>query len=177
VPIPREEAEILQAAPPVTKPRLSIVVVLAMLLGVLLTVLLVSAYFNFQRINALQDEVSLARSALKDKSQAVEEMKAQIEALSKQMSVLKEYSVARSAADRVKKADNSAPVVIGDTPATVPGKDHKNAQVVPTPAKTKKTNPESLNCELVGKSDEEQAATLERCVDVMESTDKKLRPR
>ena len=120
MPIPRDEPDVSQVVSPGAKPRLSVVVVLAMLLGVVLTILLVSAYFNSQRINALQDEVQVTRAALKDKSQAVEEMKTQIEALSKQMSLLKEYSVARSVADHGAKAD-SASSGIPENPTSAPG--------------------------------------------------------
>ena len=177
MPIPREEPDISPAAPPGVKPRLSIVVVLAMLLGVVLTVLMVSAYFNYQRINALQDEVRVTRSALKDKSHAVEEMQTQIGALSKQMSLLKEYSIARSVANRTTKADGAAPVVISETPAARSGKDRKEVPTVPTPEKTKKPKSDPLNCDLVGKSADEQAATLDRCAAAKDSAGEKPQPR
>jgi dsDNA-specific endonuclease/ATPase MutS2 len=173
VTIPREEPEVSQGAPSAVRPRLSIVVVLAMLLGVLLTVLLASAYYNFQRTSALQDEVRIANAALKEKSQAVEEMKTQIEALSKQMNLLKEYSVAHSAVASAKRAENAAPATIVELPKTEIEKTKKEAPAAPLPEKMKKPKPESQNCELVGKSVEDQAATLKRCVDLMDSTEGK----
>ena len=170
MPIPREESEVTQEALPVAKPRLSIVVVLAMLLGVLLTVLVASAYFNYQRITALQDEVLVTQSALKGKSQAVEEMKTQIEALSRQMDHLKEYSVARSVTERANKSDKVAPAVAAEAPKPESGKAEKPTPAPSVPEKVKKPKPESPNCELVGKSAQEQAETLKRCVDLMDST-------
>ena len=43
-----------------------------------------------------------------------------------------------------------------------------NSPVFPDSRVAKKNKPEGPNCELVGKSPEEQAATLKRCVSLMD---------
>lgn len=171
----REEPEISAEEPLVIKPRISVVVILSILLGVLLALGSVGAYWHWQQSNALQAEMRVATAALKEKSVAVDEMKAQIEALSKQMYLLKEYSVARSSAAGESKAEAATP--------SNAAADTKDAAVVeaptpaPVPVKAKKPKPETQNCELVGKSAEEQAATLKRCVTLIDSPGDKARSR
>lgn len=187
----REEPEVSEVVPIAAKPRLSIVVILAMLLGILLTILSAGSYLHFQQISALQNEVRVVKEALKKKSIAEEEMRAQIEALSSQMHSLKEYSLARSGAEGEKKPENVAPDVVVLDPA--PAKDvvvdtkkivapAEQAVVtvpapIPAPVAVKKSKPETQNCDLVGKSVEEQAATLKRCVNLMDSPGEKPRAR
>lgn len=195
-----EAQEVSQDAPSAVKPRLSVVVVLAMLLGALLTVLLVVAYYNLQRNNAMQAEIRATRAALSEKSLALDEMKAQIEALSKQMNLLKDYSVARSSPQSPNKTETStsvpganqlpkgelAPKPEQSSKAEPPPKAgqppkpeqlskaaaHKESNGGTTPPVLEKgppTSREPLNCDLAGKSAEEQVATLKRCVEVMDS--------
>ena len=166
MPTSREEPEISEVVPTAAKPKLSIVVILAMLLGILLTILSAGSYLHFQQISALQNEVRVVKEALKKKSIAEEEMRAQIEALSSQMHSLKEYSLAHSGTESEKKLESAAPDIVVLDPAPAP---------VPAAVAAKKTKPETQNCELVGKSAEEQAATLKRCVNLMDSTGEKPR--
>jgi len=148
---PREETETPEVAPTTSKPRLSIVVILSLLLGSVFTLLVGGALLYFQQRSALQGE-----------------MKAQIEALSKQMYSLKEYALARAGAEGEKKTEN----VLTEVPAPAP----KPALAPePAPVVVKKPTPEAPNCGLVGKSPEEQAATLKRCVMLMDSPGEKPR--
>ena len=165
---PREETETPEVVPTTTRPRLSIVVILSLLLGSVLTLLVGGALLYFQQRSALQGEVRVATEALKEKSQALVEMKAQIEALSKQMYSLKEYALARAGAEGEKKTENVLPEV--PAPASKPAPAPEPAPVV-----AKKPAPEAPNCGLVGKSPEEQAATLKRCVMLMDSPGEKPR--
>ena len=179
--MPREEPEISEEVPPVAKSRISIVVILSMLLGILLTVALAGTYFHIQQSKALQNEVLVVKAALNEKNMALEEMKTQIEALSRQMYLLKEYSVARSSLVSEKKPENVTPSAVANAPKTSGG--HENTESpaapapVPAPVKVKKPKPDTPNCELVGKSAEEQAATLRRCVSLMDSPGDKPRSR
>ena len=168
----REEAEVGEELPAV-KPKLTIVVILAMLLGILLTVMAAGGFLYYQRSSALQAEVRAARDELKGKSQSLVEMKAQIEVLSRQMYALKEYSIAHSTAigDKNKKTTVAAPAVdIGQKPEPIPEtKEVADAPPAQEPPKLKKpkAKPEGQDCELLGKSPEQQAATLQRCVNMM----------
>ncbi len=176
-----EEPEVSEA-PLETKPRFSVVIILSILIGVLLTVGVAGAYIHLQKSHALEEEVLAAREDLKEKSVALEEMKTQIEALSRQMNALKEFSIARSGSANEKTKKNEVPTPAVEAAATVPSPDVQGADVVPAvpvPPKIKKTRPkpDGQSCELVGKSPEEQAATLQRCVGVMDAPNDKTKAR
>ncbi len=175
-----EESEVSEEVP-AAKPRISIVIILAMLLGVLLTVGVAGAFVLLQQSRALGKEVLTAKADLKEKSIALEEMKTQIEALSRQMNALKEFSIARSgnAKDKSRLTENNAPSVDAAVMAS-PSSDAKEVAVVVVPevsappkVKKDKPKPDGQSCELVGKSPEEQAATLKRCVSVMDTPQEK----
>ena len=164
-----------------SKPKLTLVVVLSMLLGILLTLMLVGGIVYYQSSQTLHAELAVAGQQLKEKSQALDEMKVQIEVLSKQMHLLKEYSIARSSplGDKNKKPEGAiaAPKAPESTP---PGPAAEAARQPATtvsalPPKVRKPKPDAQNCELVGKSAEEQAATLQRCVGAMDGG--KTKPR
>lgn len=162
----REETELPNEAPPVVKPRLSSVILLSMALGALLALFSVFAYSWSQRIAALQSEVAVARDALNQKSRAVEDMRDQIEALSRQVNVLKEYSVARSAADRTRKAEAVAPAAgVEAARSEKPGAGSATTTKAMKATGISKTLNEA-NCDLVGKSAVEQEATMKRCVEL-----------
>ena len=167
-----EESEVVEEAPD-RSPKLTIVVILSTLLGVLLTVIVAGAFLYHQSSKALQAEVRGAKDALKEKSLALDEMKAQFEVLSRQVHLLKEYSVARSnaAGEKVKKAEGAAPAVLDNAaiaPKSPAARETAAAPEPPIPPKAKKPQTVAQNCELVGKSPEEQAATLQRCVNLID---------
>lgn len=167
-----EETEVV-ATPEVAKSRLSIVVILSVLLGILSTVLVGGVLFHFHESNEMQGEVTTLSVALKEKSQALDEMKLQIEELSKQVYVLKEYSIARSQKTDKKEKQEAVAVTSTDTEASSPkAPDENGVSGSPTAKgarKPEEKKPEPQNCELVGKSPEEQAATLKRCVGMMDA--------
>jgi hypothetical protein len=176
-----EESEVTEVAPD-RSPKLTIVVILSTLLGVLLTVIVAGTFLYYKSSKALHAEVLGAKDALKEKSLALDEMKAQIEVLSRQVHLLKEYSVARSnaAGEKVKKAESTAPAVpdIAAIAPKSPGTKETGAPPEPPiPPKAKKPQTVAQNCELVGKSPEEQAATLQRCVNLIDPPKDKPRSR
>jgi len=178
VTLDREEPQVVEEAPAV-KPRLSLVVVLSMLLGVLLTVGVVGAILHFEKSKASQVEMASVREEIRVKSLALEEMRMQLEALSKQMNVLKEYSIARSGSangkdGKVGSVSSSADAATNAT--AVPSATEKNGlPEISVKAKKSKPKPDSQNCELVGKSPDEQAATLQRCVSLIDPPKEKTR--
>lgn len=177
-----EASEIVEE-PQRAKPKFTLVVILSMLLGILLTLMLVGGIVYYQSSQALNAQLDAAGQQLKEKSQALDEMKAQIEVLSKQMHLLKEYSIARSSplGDKNKKpeAATAAPKTLENSPpAPVAEAASMPAATLSTlPPKVRKPKPDAQNCELVGKSAEEQAATLRRCVGAMDGGNAKPRSR
>jgi cell division protein FtsL len=177
-----EAPEVAAEAPP-AKPKLTLVVVLSMLLGILLTLMLAGGVVYYQKSKAVQAQLLAASEQLKEKTQALEEMKEQIEVLSKQMHLLKEYSIARSSPVGEKRKKPEEPATVLNAADGTPPKPMAEAAETPTttpaivPPKVRKPKPKSdaQNCELVGKSPEEQAATLQRCVGAMDGG--KVKPR
>lgn len=170
---PHSEEPEIAVEPPVAKSNISLVVVLSTSLGILLTVLAAGAYLHFQKSSAMQSELAAANEVLKEKNLLLDEMKAQIDVLSRQVHVLKEYSVARShtAREKDKNSESADPAAgsVEDASKSPGEKGKTGSQELPAPQSAKKKKPEADNCELVGKSPEEQAATLRRCVGMMEA--------
>ena len=168
-----EESEVIEEKAPVVSPKLTIIVILSTLLGIMLTVIVAGAFLYYQNIKILQTEVLVAKGVLKKKSLALEDLKAQIEVLSRQVHLLKEYSVARSnaAGEKVKKTESAAPAVLDNAAIAPKSPGAKETSTPPEPPiapKAKKPETVAQNCELVGKSPEEQAATLQRCVNLID---------
>ena len=182
VTVDREAPEVAEEPPP-ARPKLTLVVVLSMLLGILLTLILAGGFAYYRQSQAVHAELLAASDQLKEKSQALDEMKAQIEVLSKQMHLLKEYSIARSRplGDKNKKSEAVAAAL--DAAEGPPAPPAAGAAATPAaslsalPPKVRKPKPKpnAQNCELVGKSPDEQAATLQRCVSAMDGG--KAKPR
>lgn len=168
-----EEPEVAEE-PLLGKPRLSIVVVLSVLLGILLTLGGGGVVFHHRESKALQAKVLAMSVELKNKNLALDEMKTQLEELSSQMHVLKEYSIARSgsAGDKDGKKEDTAPALDASASVNAPksagGRAKTGSPGVPAPPKAVKAKPVAQNCELVGKSPEDQAATLKRCVSLLD---------
>ena len=136
---PVDKAQPAQPAPH-AKPRVTAIIVLSMLLGVLLTLIAVGAFVHLQTSRALEAQVLAVEDELKARSLALDDLKLQIAMLSKHIQMLKEYAIARS-------------VGPGDAEKAAP------------PASRAKASP---NCELAGKSPEQQAVVLQRCVGLTE---------
>ncbi len=174
-----EEPDVAEETPS-GKPKLSIVVILSVLLGILLTLGVGGALFHFRESKALQAQVRAISVELENKNLALDEMKTQIEALSSQMHVLKEHSIARSglASEKDSKKESTAPALDASANALKsPGAKAKTGSPeVPAPPKVVKPKPAAQNCELVGKSPEDQAATLRRCVSLLDPPTPKEKP-
>jgi hypothetical protein len=200
-----DSEEVVVEDAPRAKPRITPVIVLSVLLGGLMTVVAVGSVFSYQRAKAVNAEMQTLKNELKEKSRVHDDLQQQIEALSRQMDVLKEYSVARSNAPAPArearaeaelnnkaegKADVKADVKAGAEVVTAPSapavsvvappaRDKLQASEAPVqpvviprspePAKMKRSKPDGQSCELVGKSAEEQAAILKRCVGLMDA--------
>ena len=170
-----------------TRPRFTLLVIVSMLSGFLLCLGSVGVYVSFQTIGRLETELVTARQEAKKKNAALEEAHVQIGALSRQIGVLKEFSVARSRESETKKtaATPEAAIPSGASVFPAPGvtsevktkemtavreASSSDAKAKASLARVKEqaTKPQAQNCELIGKSPEEQAATLKRCVSVMD---------
>ena len=173
-----DEQEVI-AEKPDTRSGFAVVIILSILLGILLTVVAAGGVLYYQKSSALHSEVTAARVELNAKSRVIDEMKVQIESLSRQMYALKEYSIARSGTSREKiekaekalKQESEAVEAQQNVAHSSEGKPGSEASTPATPAlppKVKRARPEGQDCELVGKSAEDQAATLKRCVGVMD---------
>lgn len=176
--IKSEEPEVAEEAP-AEKPKLSLVVVLSVLLGILLTLGGGGAVLHLRESKALQAEMLTIRAELKMKNLALEDMQEQIGALSSQMSILKDSAAARSgsASERAKQKEASAPVADGSPSKSSGGKGKAGSPEVPVPPKAVKPKPPVENCELVGKSSEEQVTTLKRCVGLIDQPSPKEKAR
>lgn len=175
-----EEPEVV-AEEEVAKPKNAIIIIMSVLLGALLTVLIAGAVFHFQNSAKLQAEIAAAKRALKEKTQELDETRTQIEALFKQLSLLKDSSAARSHSptEEGRGRVSTAPAgAAADAPAVGVTDEKAIPPASPAaPTKVKKPKPASDNCDLVGKTPEEQAATLKRCVNLMDSPGEKPRSR
>ncbi|WP_301100402.1 hypothetical protein [Propionivibrio sp.] len=171
-----EETEAAEETP-ASEPKLTIVVVLALLLGVLLTIIVVGAFIYYQQSTMLEAEVFALRDELKAKTIALDEVQEQNAALSRHVKVLKGYAIARSvvASEAAGKTESTAPVVKPvESGANFPETKPHSPEALTLP-KAKKTKPETQDCELVGKSPEAQAATLRRCVGLLDPSRTKRR--
>ena len=176
------ESEVVDESTVAKKPRLSLVVILAMLLGALLMVGLGATLLHLQSSKAARGEVLALKKELKEKGAAYESLIMQMEALSGQVELLKENAVARSSGAGESHAEaggaapaetfaetGTKPAIVGEKtapPKTVP-LETVLPEPVPTP-RTKKPKSDKPNCALVGKSKEEQEETLKRCISLID---------
>lgn len=142
-----KEAEV---AEPVgqAKPKLTLIVILAVLLGVFLALSIGGAIYHFQSGKAVQSELAAAREDLKHKTLMLTEAQEQIANLSMQMHTLREFSVAKASGVAAEKelavdkpqvaAENSS----AHTPASEPVKKEAPAPVTPPALKTPAAPPE-----------------------------------
>ena len=181
------ESEVVDESTVAKKPRLSLVVILAMLLGALLMVGLGATLLHLQSSKAARGEVLALKKELKEKGAAYESLIMQMEALSGQVELLKENAVARSsgAGESHAEAGGAAPAeTIAETSTKPTSVAEKTAPPEPSPPKTvplepvlpetaptprtKKPKSDKPNCALVGKSKEEQEETLKRCISLID---------
>ena len=165
----KPQSEAIEVAPdvPARPPKLAMLVVLATLVGILLAVIAVGAWLHYQQRAAWDAEVQALSEALKKKNIALADLQAQNASLGKQFKILKGHSIASSTAVSEKGA-MAASAAPADPKPTAEG-----APKTPVSSKAKKT--QRQDCELVGKTPEQQAETLQRCVSLIEAAPAKRR--
>ncbi len=170
------EPDAVESAP-AAKPKLPLVVTLAMVLGAMLMAGVGAVVFHVQSGNALRAEVAALKKELKEKDLAHEETKAQVEALSRQIELLKDNAIARSSNAKEREAGDSsasggqqsgAAADVVAKGASADGKPVADEAEPAPPPRTKKPKSDKPNCELVGKTKEEQEETLKRCVSLID---------
>ena len=159
--LPNEVAEVLPEVP-ASQPKLTLVAILAALLGVLMTLIATGSWWHYQQRAALDAQVQSLKEVVKQKNIALADLQAQNASLAKHLNLLKGYSIASStlAAVPATPAEHAVPAGGEARPTSASGK-------------AKKARP--LDCELVGKTPEQQAATLQRCVKRIDSAAAKPR--
>jgi hypothetical protein len=167
----RDSKEEEPVAPPSeVKPKLTLIVALSALVGVLLTLLTGGAIYHFQSGKALEAELSTTKEELRRKILMLTELQEQVTGLSKQVHALRDFSIARasSVAAEVIAASALPPKTEAPAPAA-PAPDPVLTKKEPVAAPVvKKEKPAGLDCQIVGKSAEEQMATLQRCTKAMD---------
>lgn len=152
------------------KPRLTLVIILSIVIGMLLMFSIGSTVLGMQSRKALEAQLTASKNELKSKTQLLAEAQEQIASLSQQVHSLRDFSVA--------KASAVAATTAGETPAPAPASSPSSP---PAPAEAekgkakpagapaaKKAKMAGQDCQLVGKSQEEQAATLKRCMQALD---------
>ena len=159
--LPNEVAEVLPEVP-ASQPKLTLVAILAALLGVLVTLIAIGSWWHYQQRAALDAQVQSLKEVVKQKNIALADLQAKNASLAKHLNLLKGYSIASStlAAAPATPAEHAVPAGSDARPTSAAGK-------------AKKARP--LDCELVGKTPEQQAATLQRCVKRIDSAAAKPR--
>jgi hypothetical protein len=155
-------------APPEIKPKLTLVVLLSALIGIFLTLLTVGAIYHFQSGKAVENELAVSKEEVRRKTLMLTEAQEQVTALSKQVHALREFSIARAsgAAEEAIVAGKQPTPAATPAPAS-PDSEALKKEAAPPPV-VKKAKPAGLDCQLVGKSAEEQMATLQRCTKAMD---------
>ena len=167
------------------KSKFPLALVLSIVGGVLLIFSLVGGFIYLQTGKAAKTELLVLKNELKKKNTQIDGLKEQFDGLAQQVLVLKEKletlelaavppaesaAVTVPAGDKEKSVDKEAPAGKASSPAAP-------ATATPALAAEKKAKADAQSCELVGKSAEEQAATLKRCVSLIDTPAAKPKPR
>lgn len=180
-----EQEETVVAPPEArTARKTTVVFVLSAVLGVLLLADAFGAFAYFRQTSALRRELAMAKEALKQKSTALSEANAKNDGLAQQMRALREHAVAHSTGNAAKEKEEQKTAVPKQVVGTQPSSESSKKTVVVDQGATQKVDMRSVpalppakagkapvtieDCELVGKLAAEQAATLKRCVGVMD---------
>lgn len=181
-----DEAQVVEEA---TKGRSGLLplVALSVLLGIVVIVGVIGAVFSYQSTKASRAELLALKkeiAAIKEMNEpkesspaletALKDMKHQIETLSGQINVLMasvsehsspEVSTAKPAAIGGELSESASSEALGKVSH---GKEDSPEAKPPTKAETAPKKPDVRNCDLIGKSPEEQAAILKRCVSLID---------
>ena len=164
------DSEVIEVAPevPASQAKLTLVAILAASLGVTLTLIVAGIWWHYQQRAAWDAQVQTLKDTVQQRDTALADLRAQNASLAKHVKLLKEYSIARSTADggQATPVERTAPAVgaaksAGGATASLPSTP-STAPRTSAAGRTKKAK--AQDCELVGKTPEQQAATLRRCV-------------
>lgn len=165
--LPSEEIEVVPQVP-ASPAKLALVAILAALLGVSLTLLIVGVWLHYQQRAAWGEQVQTLQDVVQKNNIALSDLRAQNASLAKQLKLLKEYSIASSTSGQTASAEPAAAAAGAVKPAV-------SAAARPSAAgKAKRAR--AQDCELVGKTPEQQAATLRRCVGLIDPPSDQPRP-
>lgn len=203
-----KEEEVVESAAE-KKPKITLVLILSLVIGVLVTLLIGGSIYHVQSRKALVAELAATKAELKQKTALFSDLQEQIAGLSRQMHALKEFSVTKAYAVAAATPGSEAPAAepAPPPPARSEAEAKKQEAVSATPAKkekkketekeaekakekapqptaapastteskagtsepvARKAKPAPLDCQIVGKSPEEQMATLQRCTQAMD---------
>ena len=171
------------------------VIGLSVLLGIVLIAGVIAAVLSNQNFKALRSELSAMKkevAAIKKMNEpsenspaletALKDMKLQIETLSGQISALTasvtslpnaDMAADKSAAGGDKASDS---VAGGTVEQPSPMKEKPPQTPVPLKTEAAQKKIEAQDCNLIGKSPEDQAAILKRCVSLIDPPDEKRKP-
>ena len=188
------EAQVVEDVP---KSRSGVLplIILSVLLGIVIIAGVVGAVLSYQsakasraELLAMKKEVEAIKemTAPKENSASLEaalkDMKHQIETLSAQINVLMasvsehaspEAPTAKSEAGGGKTAAPTSSETAGQAQQ---GKKQSSESPASAKSESAPKKPDVRNCDLIGKSPEEQAATLERCVSLIDPPEEKRAP-
>ncbi len=163
-----EEIEVVPQLPAATA-KLTLVAILAALLGASLTLIVAGVWLHYQQRAAWLAQVQTLSETVRQNDAALAELHAQNATLAKHLKLLKEYSIARSTTERAAAVSAPSANSAGDAVAGAPS-------AAPRASATGKTRPaKTPDCELAGKTPEQQAATLRRCIQQYETPAAKAR--
>ena len=187
----RNEAQVVEETPKGRSGMLP-VIVLSVLLGIVVIAGAIGAVTSYQsakttraELLAMKEEIAVLKEMSEPKESgpaieaALKDMKHQIETLSGQINVLmasvSEHSspealTAKSAAIGEKVSESASSNTVGQLPQ---GMEKSAKSQTSTKAEAAPKKPDVRNCDLIGKSPEEQAATLKRCVSLIDPPDEK----
>jgi hypothetical protein len=166
----KEENQAPQAteeAPPV-KRKLKLVVALAATAALLFASLVAAAFLYHGQATRLQAQLAQVMTELNAKNLALTEAKAEAAALARELQAIKDQAEMHSGEGGERLAE-APPVAVADaSPAAAASPAADDAPAAAAPAKKAKAKPQGESCDMVGKSPAEQAATLRRCVTLMD---------
>ena len=184
---PADQPPARRLSKPLLLGAIGMVVILALALGL-------AWFLHRSSTSTMREEIASLKKQITEKDKTLAEAQSQVANLSLQMKALREYAVARSSGNvttqktettESKPTAESAPADAGTGKkagahemAVTPGSEEKTGERAKAPAsppdaahpveRKVKRVPTSQTCDLIGKSPEEQAAILKRCVELID---------
>lgn len=157
--------------PPSGKLRLTLVVILSISVGILVTLMSFGAIYHYQAIGALKTELAASKEAGRQKADQLAGLHEQIDGLSRQIRSLRDFSVARAGVVAAEVAETGT---LPKRPAAPPAPPPAIAALPPGKTKpvTAATDSPAVSpsgdCRMSGGTAAEKVAALQRCVQEME---------